>query len=36
MGISLEKFCNRIEEIIEKKEYVENSSRFLKNFMERI
>ena len=25
MGISLEKFCDKIEEIIEKKEYVENT-----------
>lgn len=35
MGISLEKFCNRIEEIIEKKEYVENSSRFLNYILEK-
>ena len=35
MGISLEKFCNRIEEIIEKKDYVENSSRFLNYILEK-
>lgn len=35
MNISLEKFCNRIEEIIEKKEYVENSSRFLNYILEK-
>ena len=35
MSISLEKFCNRIEEIIEKKEYVENSSRFLNYILEK-
>lgn len=35
MSISLEKFNDIIEEIIEKKEYVENSSRFLNYILEK-
>lgn len=35
MSISLEKFDDVIEEIIEKKEYVENSSRFLNYILEK-
>lgn len=35
MSISLEKFDDVIEEIIEEKEYVENSSRFLNYILEK-
>ena len=35
MSISLEKFDDVIEEIIEKREYVENSSRFLNYILEK-
>lgn len=35
MSISLEKFDDIIEEIIEKEEYVENSSRFLNYILEK-
>lgn len=35
MSISLEKFNDVIEEIIEKREYVENSSRFLNYILEK-
>lgn len=35
MSISLEKFNDVIEEIIEKREYIENSSRFLNYILEK-
>ena len=35
MSISLEKFDDVIEEIIEKEEYVKNSSRFLNYILEK-
>lgn len=35
MSISLEKFDDIIEEIIEKREYIENSSRFLNYILEK-